>query len=73
MATNAKRINQLVKEDPALVAKAFHATLKDFGYTSLTLDYVKEELGRLVSGEAPSGIIGKFMQGWLENGLDSNG
>lgn len=52
---------------PAVIA-AIHASLRDFGYASLTLDYVKEQVDKIIAGEAPPNIIAKFARNMLQKG-----
>ena len=48
------------------VVEAIHANLKEFGYDSLTLEFVQTEVAKLVAGTRPTGIIGMFAKNMLE-------
>ena len=41
--------------------------LREFGYSSLTQDEVREELDALLRGEESQSIIGRFIQSDIEN------
>lgn len=69
---NAAQIKTMWDKDPNAVAKAFTATLKDFGYATLTEEYVKGLIEKLVKGEAPTGAIGMFLNKWLKDGIDDD-
>ena len=73
MAISAKRIKEVLAMPDGLktVAQAFGRTLRDFGYNSLTDEYVKGEIARLQKpGELPKGGPSTFIKGWLDKGID---
>ena len=49
------------------IIKAFHATLVDFGYSSLTLEQVEESTKKALSDDPQPGIIAMFIRDWLED------
>ena len=67
---NPELIRRRWEENPRRVARAFTTTLRDFGYSSLTQDWVETEIKRLYEGEEPKAGPSMFLKSWLEDGLD---
>ena len=55
-----------MKEITTEAIHAIHRNLTDFGYTGLTLDFVKTQVDCVMNGEKPKGIIGMFCKDMLE-------
>ena len=65
-----EQLTVMFKNNPKLTAHALGETLRDFGYRDLKDSYVLEETQLLLDGSEPRGIIGRFIQGWLKDGLN---
>lgn len=49
--------------------RQIHRNLVEFGYSTVTLEFVKKEVASLLEGNPPKNIIGKFVEKMLkENG-----
>jgi len=55
----------MAKEITAQHITAIRKNLTEFGYPGLTDEFVKSEVDKVLAGE-PTGIIGKFAKGMLE-------
>ena len=71
MTVTAKHIKELWEQGlKGEVAKSFGRTLRDFGYSTLTDDWVKTEIERLYAGGEAHGGPSMFISGWLKDGVD---
>ena len=68
-----EQLRQFASSDRPTLAKAFHGTLTEFGYTDLTQEAVIEHITNFIDGKPePEGdIVAKFIYGWLENGIEN--
>ena len=66
----AEQLKRTYKDDPKTISHALAETLRDFGYSSTTDEWVREEVDRLLSGEEPRGGPSMFLKGWLEEGIE---
>ena len=64
------QLREAFEERPEHVAGTLASALKDFGYSSLTTEYVQEEMQRLIAGGTPKGGPSMFLKGWLDEGID---
>ncbi len=70
MDITAEHIKKEWELDPQNVAKVFAETLRDFGYRSLTNDWVEAEIKRLYEGGEPGGGPSMFLGKWLKEGVE---
>lgn len=40
--------------------------LRAFGYSTVTIDFVRQESEKLLAGEEPTNVIGMFVKDWLK-------
>ncbi len=66
----AKQIKQAWEKDPKWLAHWAGDVLREFGYSSITDAYVKEELENLYAGGQPKGGPAVFLKGWIDEGVD---
>ena len=66
--TTAERLQKEAQTNPGGLAKAFAATLKDFGYP-VDAAYCKTQIEAWQRGEAPKGGPSMFIHGWLRDGM----
>lgn len=57
----------MTKPVTEVVIRAIHANLKEFGYSPLTLDFVRDQVAKVLAGEK-TGIIGQFAHTMLIEG-----
>ena len=55
---------------PKTVSKVLGNALRDFGYTSITDEWVEAEIRRLLDGGEAKGGPSKFLVGWLKDEID---
>lgn len=65
-----ERLKTEWENNPEPFIQAFYATLRDFGYTSLNPQTVRDAIQTYVDGQAPEGVIAMFVHGWLKNNLE---
>jgi len=70
MALTAEQLKRAYQNNPDGTSHALAESLREFGYSSVTDDWVKEEVGRLINGGEPSGGPSVFLAGWLKDGID---
>ena len=69
MKISGESLQKLAKGRPEVLAMTFAKMLRDFGYPSLTAEYVQKVIGDYEPGKTPAGIIEMFVFGWLEDGI----
>ena len=65
----AEFLQAKARENPKWVARAFHATLVDFGY-SITQEKVVEFIQHWQEGLTPKGGPEMFVHNWLKEGIE---
>ena len=55
---------------PKAVSKVLGNALRDFGYSSVTDEWVEVEIKRLLDGGEPKGGPSMFLTRWLKDGID---
>lgn len=66
----AEQVKSAYKDNPEGTSKALADSLRDFGYSSVTDDWVKVEIDRLLNSEEPTGGPSMFLKTWLDGGID---
>jgi len=64
----AEFLQARAKDSPDELAKAFTATLRDFGYP-VTQEYVRQYIQHWLDGQPPHGGPEMFIHGWLTDGM----
>lgn len=62
-------LQERAKDSPDELAKAFRASLVDFGYP-VSLEYVRECIQHFLEDTPAKGGPEMFVHGWLKNGTD---
>lgn len=65
------KLKYFAQHDRETLVKAFQGILVDFGYNGLESTEVDKHITSYMNDEPePSGIIPKFIYGWLTNGIE---
>ena len=65
----AEQLQAIAKDDPKALAKAFAASLKDFGYP-VDADYCQKQIAAFLAWEKPTGGPSMFIHRWLQKGIE---
>jgi len=55
-----------MKYNKQLHAGSLHRNLKEFGYSTLTLEYVEDQLEQVLNGTTPKNIIGMMAESFVK-------
>mgnify|MGYP001594440609 CR=1 FL=1 len=70
--TTAAQLQDLARTDPDTLARAFTATLVDFGYR-IDQAHVAQYIASYLAGEKPKGGPAAFVYDWLTKGIEEEG
>jgi len=66
----AEKLKAYFQAMPKALSKVLGKALRDFGYTSITDEWVEAEIRRLLDGGEAKGGPSKFLVGWLKDEID---
>ncbi len=67
---SAERLTSGFKANPTEIAHALGESLRDFGYPSITDDWVETEIKMLLDGGDPGTAPSMFLFKWLKDGIE---
>lgn len=68
MEISAKKFRQLCEQVPEPTCRSLLKSMKEFGYTDLTLDEVKEGMRKALAGKSDE-VISIWIRNYLNNGV----